>query len=91
MMAGRDDKDRVNELRPDDIAWTCEPVRRLDFLDLLALTDNELLRVAREMQSELHWFRDLFVLASERSFVLTHQLEAARRALCQQRRREFLR
>jgi hypothetical protein len=62
------------ELHADDIRWTLAP-------------SNPLTRCDDDWRVEALWFRELFLLAAERLYVQTKQLEAARQTIREQRDR----
>jgi hypothetical protein len=67
--------DARDELHVDEICWTPRPVRYLESLDLLTLSDHDLFRAARDLQCELAAMRRLAHAAVAHLAQLTAHLD----------------
>jgi hypothetical protein len=77
----------LRALEEQAIQWLPEPPFRIEEIDLLGLTPDEIVRVAFLMQTVLRDARQLIHVVVEQLARITRERDSARRQLAQTRRR----
>jgi len=73
--------DAIPEFTSNDIRWTSEPVRRIETIDPLTLTEQEFVDHFDAMRVEMTWLRAMIDDSLSANVTLTARVKAQQRAI----------